>query len=111
MKFILIICLLSGFSVNVKAQNTVATQLAEKIAQKMKDSLLLSESQKEQLYTINLQLSDRKSAVRQQYATSDSLGIKIQLVEKTRDSLYKAVLTEQQFILYRQKKKNLVNNN
>jgi hypothetical protein len=97
-------------SMTLKAQ-TPAEQLAVKIAQKMKDSLSLTELQKSQLYEINIQLNNSKSAARQQYTGSDSLGIKIQKIENTRDSLYSQILTEPQFLLYRQKKRNLVNNN
>ena len=95
---------------NVNAQSA-SEQIADKIAQKMKDSLSLSTQQKTQLYTINIQLSDQKASVRQQYTGTDSLRIKMQRVENSRDSLYRPVLGEEKFILYRQKKRNLVNNN
>jgi hypothetical protein len=111
MKKVFIILSLLIFSHTVKAQSTPAEQLAEKLAQKMKDSLSLSSSQKQQLYSINMQLHSNKLLVRQQYAGSDSLIINLQKVENTRDSLYKPVLTQQQYDLYRQKKRSLVSNN
>jgi hypothetical protein len=101
---------LSVISYSVNAQ-TAAEQLADKIAVKMKDSLSLSSEQKGQLYTINIQLSNQKASVRQQYAGTDSLQLKMQRVENTRDSLYRSVLGEEKYLLYRQKKRNLVNNN
>lgn len=93
------------------SQTVSADIVAQRIAQKMKDSLLLSEDQKTQIYNINLNLNNHKMLVRQQQISSDSLRLKIQQVENTRDSLYRPILTEQQFLLYREKKKSLINNN
>ena len=95
---------------SIKAQ-TPAEQLADRIAGKMKDSLSLTNQQKDQLYSINMQLNESKTTVRQLYNNTDSLVLKLQQVENTRDSLYGSVLTSQQFILYKQKKRKLVNNN
>jgi len=92
------------------AQTNPATTLANKIAQKMKDTLDLSDIQKSQIYNLNLQLHDEKMSMRQQFAGSPVLREKIQTVENKRDSLYMSVLTEPQFSLYRQKKRMLVNN-
>jgi maltose-binding protein MalE len=111
MKKIFFIVITACFVSIAQAQTSPAEQLAEKVAQKMKDSLSLSSSQKQQLYNINMQLHSNKLVVRQQYAGSDSLVIKVQIVENTRDSLYRPVLTQQQYDLYRQKKKTLVSNN
>ncbi len=56
---ILIICSLLFVAISVSAQSP-AEQLAGKIAQKMKDSLSLTEPQKEQIYSINMQLHNQK---------------------------------------------------
>ncbi|HYD20791.1 MAG TPA: hypothetical protein VEB40_04890 [Flavipsychrobacter sp.] len=88
-----------------------ATELAEKIAVKMKDTLGLTNVQKGQVYDVNLQLHEAKMAKRQQYTGTDSLQIHIQRVENMRDSLYRTVLGEEKYQLYLEKKKNLVNNN
>lgn len=93
------------------SSQTTAESIAAKIAQKMKDSLSLSETQKSQLYSINMEITTQKAAMRQQYAGSDLLAVKIQQEENKRDSLYRPVLTEQQYLLYRQKKRYLINNN
>jgi hypothetical protein len=95
----------------VHAQNTAAEQLAENIARKMKDSLSLTEQEKNHVYGINLLLSNQKTAVRQQYSAPDSLRYHLQRVENSRDSLYREILNEEKFLLYRQKKRNLINNN
>lgn len=88
-----------------------AETLANKIAGKMKDTLSLTDSQRIQVYNINMQLHNQKIAIRQQYAGSDSLNAKIQSVENTRDSMYHIILADEKYTLYLQKKINLVNNN
>lgn len=77
----------------------------------MKDSLQLSEQQKLELYTVNLQLHNLKVQQRQQYTGTDSLQFKLQKVENRRDSLYRAILPPDKYLIYRQKKAMLVNNN
>ena len=94
----------------INAQNT-PQEIANHIAQKMKDTLRLNGQQKNSIYNINMQLHNQKMIARQQYAGSDSLGIRLQQLENTRDSLYHPVLTWQQYIQYREKKKNLVSSN
>lgn len=99
-------------SLSVSAQINSAEAIANKIAQKMKDTLSLSEAQKEQVLTINKQLHQQKQAIWQQHNQGDSLiTVHIQRIENTRDSLYKAILTDEQFKIYRVKKRKLVNNN
>jgi len=77
----------------------------------MKDSLSLSDAQKKQIYDINMQLNNDKMAARRQYSNPETLRYHLQVVEHGRDSLYHTVLTESQFLMYREKKRNLVNNN
>lgn len=114
MKYILVIStfLLLPFA-GAFGQQTVAEELAARLAQKMKDTLSLSATQQSELYLLNLQLHTQKMNVRQQYAASpDSVGLLIQCVENTRDSLYRNVLlNEEKYQLYRVKKKELINNN
>ena len=97
--------------VKANGQVTTATQLADKIAQKMKDSLSLTDQKKTQIYDINLQLHNWKIEARQLYGNTDSLGRMLQRVENRRDSLYRNVLSVSEYELYQQKKRNLVNNN
>jgi hypothetical protein len=111
MKHIITCLVLIFLGLCVTAQ-TPYEQLASKISQKMKDSLLLTEVQRQSIYQINLELHNQKSSVWQQYNGSDSLlRLNLQLIENKRDSLYMPVLTEEQQVLYKQKKKSLVNNN
>lgn len=119
MKHIILIMLLLSFSqIKLNAQNIQnantnanANALANKIAKKMKDTLGLSSQQRNQIKDVNISLHDQKMAVRSQYTNRDSVSVKLQKIEKTRDSLYRPVLTQQQYDLYKQKKRNLVSNN
>lgn len=108
MKSIVIISALIFSFIIVNAQKNPATELAGKIAQRMKDTLNLSDAQKVQVYDINIRLHDQKTALRNQYAGNSLLNTKIQSVENTRDSLYRTVLTQAQFLLYSQKKRTLM---
>jgi len=110
MKKILVTALLATVVNTIEAQSTTGEQVAGHIAQKMKDSLDLTNALKQQVLTINLQLHNQKSVLWQQFATSDSLGVFVQRVENTRDSLYRNILDEGKYILYKQKKKNLISN-
>lgn len=110
-KIIIIIpALIFAFSV-LQAQPTPATQLAEKIAKKMKDTLNLTGNQRNQIYNFNMQLHTQKSAARQQFTDADLLRINLQRIENTRDSLYHSVLPEPKYLIYQQKKRNLVSGN
>jgi hypothetical protein len=95
----------------LKAQQTPAVQIAQKIAQKMQDTLSISPQQRQQIFQINIQLNDLKQAVRQQTSNRDSLQRGFQRIERGRDSLYHTVLSDEKYQLYIQKKRNLVNNN
>jgi hypothetical protein len=88
-----------------------AEQIANKIAQKMKDSLSLTNSQKNGIFIINMKLNNQKNTARHQSSDNATVTGKIQKIENKRDSLYSTVLTQTQMILYKQKKRNLVNNN
>ena len=111
MKKFFISCFLSALCLVLHAQTSQADIIADKIAQKMSDSLSLSSAQKSQLFQINLDLQSRKHLVWQQNSNIDSIQVHLQKIENTRDSLYRPVLTDDQFLIYSQKKKNLVNNN
>jgi ABC-type transport system involved in cytochrome bd biosynthesis fused ATPase/permease subunit len=105
-----VIVLLAGICAKAQIQTT-ASELAEKIAQRMKDSLSLSTEQKNGIYTINMQLHTQKQNYRQQYSNIDSLQYYIQRVESTRDSLYKIIIGQELYLQYKSRKRNLVRNN
>lgn len=91
--------------------NSPAEQMASKIAKKMKDTLNLTGQQRNQIYTINMYLHNKKAAVRQQFSNPDDIRINTQRIENKRDSLYRTILSEEKYLLYREKKKNLVTGN
>lgn len=99
-----------AFSVTCIAQSQDSVSL--KIANKMKAALQLDAAQYNGIYDINRQLTSLKAAARQQHGNQpDVLQTKFQQIENTRDSLYRPVLGEQTYLLYREKKRELVNNN
>jgi hypothetical protein len=106
--FALLLVIMCGFSATAQSAGEA---LAGRVAQKMADSLALSAYQKTQIYQINMQLHSRKLVARQQYSSGDSLIRQIQMIENTRDSLYRPVLTEEKYLLYKQKKAILISNN
>jgi hypothetical protein len=94
-----------------QTNSAAATQLSHRIAKKMKDTLDLTAQQRQQVFQVNMQLHNQKQAVRQQNPPPDSLTVRIQRVERRRDSLYLPILGNQKYQLYLQKKRNLVSNN
>jgi hypothetical protein len=111
MKRIFIVFAFCSIAMLSYSQPEPAKQMAEKIAIRMKDSLGLTEQQKQQVYDINILLFNQKAAARQAYNGTSSLSVQIQKIEKTRDSLYQTVLPPDKYFLYRGKKKTLVHNN
>jgi hypothetical protein len=88
--------------------NTPAAQIAHHIADKMADTLGLTNQQRAKIFNINMDLHKQKDQARSRSQNRDEVGRDLQKVEGTRDSLYKGVLTEAQYVLYLQKKRNLV---
>lgn len=115
MKLLVIFALVLVTAYNAVGQanagNSVAENLSKKIADKMRDSLALTEQQRNSIFDINMQIHNEKRQKRKQYANDPLLGNQLQKVENTRDSLYRAVLPEDKYILYKKKKTNIVNNN
>lgn len=105
--FLSCMCLLTWCStLRAQAQTPDRNRI---IAQRMKDSLALSGEQQDKIYAINVQMDNAKLAYYKQHGQTSALRANMQKIESSRDSLYKPVLTEQQFLLYRQKKYLLVN--
>lgn len=86
-------------------------RLAHKIANRMKDSLDLTPQQRNAIFQINRDIHSEKQAAIQQYGNTAETGRALQRIENKRDSLYRTVLTEEKYLLYRSKKANLVNAN
>jgi hypothetical protein len=109
-KLIFLTTTLFFLSYCLKAQqgNTPAAQLAHHIANKMADTLGLSNQQRAKIFTINMDLFNQKKDARERSQNRDQVAIDLQKIEAQRDSLYKVELTEAQYLLYLKKKKNLV---
>jgi hypothetical protein len=94
------------------ATSANAVELAQKIAKKMKDTLGLTAAQKNQIYDVNMDLHNQKQAARTTHAGNPTaMSTAIQNIEKTRDDLYKPILTDAEFLAYKQKKRVLISNN
>lgn len=87
---------------------TPAEQLANNLADRFKDSLALTSQQRGLLYDVNISLHNQKQAVRAQYQQPDSLRFHFQRIENTRDSLYRPIIGEEKYILYKEKKRFLL---
>lgn len=87
------------------------TQVANNIANKMKDTLGLTTPQRNQIFATNMYIHNKKMIIRQQVTNPDSLQQRIQREERKRDSMYQRILPEAKFQLYLQKKRNLITAN
>lgn len=111
-KLILLLLISLGFGSAVTAQGPgPGTQIANRIADKMKDTLGLTQQKRNQVFAINMHLHNRKMIVRQQTTNPDSLQARLQRVEKKRDSMYQRILPPPKYQLYLQKKRNLISSN
>jgi len=88
--------------------NTPAAILAKHIAQKMADSLSLSNQQRAKIFVINMDLYKQKTDARGKSKDRTIIESSLQRIEGKRDSLYKELLTPEQQTLYLKKKINLV---
>jgi hypothetical protein len=111
MKKIFLFTFCSALFFLAQAQQSSGENIAQNISRKLTDSLGLSQNQKQQIDALNLQLAYQKAIVWQNYKNADSLRKHLQMIENSRDSLYGNVLTEQQAVLYKQKKRNLITGN
>lgn len=112
-KFIFIITAFAISTGCIAQTSNTSQQLAWRQAQKMKDSVGISSIAQQQIYAKNLQIVNNKQLARTQFASdSAQMRIKIQFYENQRDSLYHTIITsEQQFQLYKSKKRNILSNN
>ena len=113
-KILMILILLTTFikaSFSQSNGQDPATRLANQIADKMRDSLSLSQKQRNEIFIINTQLQNQKKAAMASGQNRDNIGLALQQIENTRDSLYATVLSATQIQVYNQKKRNLIRNN
>ena len=110
-KHVLILVCCSMISLFAFSQNpNPGQQLANHIANKMKDTLNLTIPERNNIYAINLNLYNQKQVARQLHS-GPTLGSFLQAIEHTRDSLYNTVLPAAKYLLYKQKKSTLITSN
>lgn len=95
----------------VSAQQSPGVQLANHIADKMKDTLGLTVPKRNQVFAINMYIHNKKMIIRQQTTNPDTLRVRLQRQENKRDSMYQNILPPPKYQLYLQKKGNLVSSN
>jgi hypothetical protein len=93
------------------AQISPTDSLANLLAQRMKDSLGLTNDQTSQVYNLNTTLSSREANLRKQFTGSRSLPSYLKLLGEQRDSLYKNALPNDKYQLYILKKQNIIPGN
>jgi len=109
-KFIISCVFFIAFYSSYGQANSPAHNLAQFQAQKMKDTLCISENMRQQIYIVNLDISNRKQQARIQYASDPrEMKIEIQFYENQRDSIYQTILMSPlKYQLYKNKKKNIL---
>jgi Spy/CpxP family protein refolding chaperone len=96
-----------------KAQDTTSPGMktAQHIAEKMAQELGLTPPQKVKIADINRTLVRKKMEAMGRTQDKGSIGPDIQKIENSRDSLYQQVMTDEQFLIYKDRKSALINRN
>ena len=110
MRFVFLIAILLGVKATGFTQDHAALVNARLLA-RMTDSLQLDPLQVYRIDSINNALTVQKNMLRLEFTNIDSLTKHIQLVERSRDSLYQIVLPFPTYFIYKEKKRNLISNN
>jgi K+/H+ antiporter YhaU regulatory subunit KhtT len=115
--YILLILLLPGIHTlyaqekNKPNKSTPASEMDQRIADKMKVTLGLEQQQWEKILKINQELSEQKKNAFKSSTDREKVGKELQRIEDERDNKYRSVLSEKQQELYIQKKKYLLSRN
>ncbi len=113
MKWILIVLFLAAMQQSYGQNNVPAKGqlLAERMAQRMRDSLDLNATERQKICEINLSLYKRKEdAWKSAGGNTNAIQKQLQQIENTRDAQYKEVLDAEKFAAYKQKKKFIISN-
>jgi hypothetical protein len=115
MKKYIIIAGCVAFSLRTNAQTDSAklklVELNNKMAKRVGDSLNLTLNAVDSIRIINKDLSEKKMTIWRTGLDSKTLQREIQAVENTRDSLYKAVLSQSLYFEYMRRKNEIISNN
>lgn len=91
-----------------KKSNEVRMDRSKKNADKMTDSLGLSQTQRADIININAGIEQQKALAFKSDTSRANVGRELQRIEKGRDNLYKTVLTDKQYQIYSKSKMNLI---
>jgi hypothetical protein len=91
-------------TVSLQAQSATAVHTAAKVANKMKDSLNLSTDQRSLIYEINLRIAEERETSGNSYPSGDSTINGLRGLAPWRDTMYKRVLSPEQFQRYIRRK-------
>lgn len=105
---LVILFFVSGTNLVFSQSGPSGSAFAEKVANRLRDSLGLSSVQRDSIYAINVRLLERSQAVRARNLSQGETQVALQLIENSRDSLYKRVIGTEKFLLYKPKKIALV---
>ena len=97
--------------INSRSQKTAdknGDRLAQYMAEKMKDSLRLTQQQAKSIYDINMKIHEQKMNARRLNKRMDLLTREIQKIENTRDSLYLKIISAGNLERYKEKKSKIV---
>lgn len=110
MKKILLLSSLIFIVPSIRAQVNYSESMSLQFTERMKDSVHITKQQSVEINSVNQFLAREKLILRQQISHPDSLQRKTQQVENMRDSLYKKILSSEQYIIYKKKKRFLIGN-
>lgn len=110
MNKMIFILLFLGLSSRGICQEATGEKISAGIAKRLQDSLSLTNAEKVGVEEVNRLLAARKQVVFNEFTNPDSLRVNLQRVENMRDSLYKGVLPIEKYQMYKEKKRNLINN-
>ncbi len=97
-------------STNISAQQRVISdvQVSHKISDKVADSLGLDEQTRAKLFRLSQYIAEQKLQARKASNDRAGVGKRLQLIENSRDSLYKTVLSPAKYQQYLQRKRTLI---
>jgi hypothetical protein len=112
-RIITVILFLGIFKYSYSQENTPshAELFAERIAQRMVDSVGVNAEARKKILEVNTKINKQKAEVWASYkGDMPSIQRHLQEIENSRDLLYRNILTESEFKIYRQRKKNIISN-
>ncbi len=108
---LILIAVFLNLAIHSSAQESPGVQLANHIADKMRDTLGLSLPERNQVFAVNMFIHNKKMIIRKITSNQDSLRIKIQKEEWKRDSMYQRILPPKKYEVYLKKKATILTSN